>query len=52
MWPLLALPHPRLFSSFLQLPFTVVLMTQTRQAVRDIKQSISLDVYESNKQEI
>jgi len=32
------------FSSFLPQPLTV-LMKQTRQPVRDIKQSINLDVY-------
>jgi hypothetical protein len=44
MCPLLALPHPRLFSIFLLRTFTL-LMTQTRQAVCAIKQSIYLDVY-------
>ncbi len=39
--PLLAPPHPRLF--FILRPFTA-LTRQTRQAVRAIKQSISLDV--------
>jgi hypothetical protein len=45
MLPLLAPPHPRLFFFFKLRPFTV-LMRKTRQAVRAIKQSISLDVYE------
>jgi hypothetical protein len=44
MCPLLAPPHPKLFFLFMLRPFTV-LMRQTRQAVRAIKQSISLDVY-------
>ncbi len=41
MCPLLAMPHAR---PFLLQPFTV-LTRQTRQAVRAIEQSISLDVY-------
>jgi len=45
MCPLLAQPIIAFFSSFLLRPFTV-LMKQTRQAVRAVKQSRFLDVYD------
>jgi hypothetical protein len=41
MCPLLALPNPKFFL----LGLFTILMRQTKQAVRAIKQSISLDVY-------
>jgi hypothetical protein len=39
----------QLIIGFFLLPLFMVLMKQTRQAVRAIKQSIFLDVYENNK---
>jgi len=47
MCPLLVQPIIAFFSSFLLRPFTV-LMKQTRQAVRAVKQSRFLDVYAGN----
>ncbi len=48
MCPLLVPPKPKFFL----LPPFAVLMRQTRQAVRAIKQSISLDVYGAAQQHL